>query len=307
VEIANATRARVFRTLNINCDVWPLAGSESTSPNLIQISQKAHPFVKTRAVFRVTLAAVRDSPMTLLANLERLHSEARRNKWFRYFAGFCRIALALGFIPAGLVKVSGERFTALPSNHPLGHYFDALYLTGSYYTFVGIGQLTAALMLLIPRTALLGAIVYFPIILNICVLTYAVRFEGTRIATLMLLANLFLLAWDYDRLKHVLPFRRANNDRLVVDQTSKFPVLGLACVFAAVVSVIVVNHFLYDIRPGNSRVECTNGCNSGNPTACQLFCSCIYDDGTPLNACLDQFQKARETEATFRRAPTAAR
>ncbi len=71
----------------------------------------------------------------------------------------------------------GERFTALPSNHPLGHYFDALHLTGYYYTFIGVGQLMAALLLLIPRTALLGAILYFPIILNICVLAYAVRFR----------------------------------------------------------------------------------------------------------------------------------
>ena len=237
--------------------------------------------------------------MTVLANLERLHREARRNKWIRYFAGFCRIALALGFIPAGLVKVSGERFTALPSNHPLGPYCDALVLTGYSYTFIGIGQLTAAVLLLVPRTALLGAIFYFPIILNICVLTYAIRFEGTRIATLMLLANLFLLVWDYDRLKHVLPFRRAHDDRLVLDQTSKFPVLFFACIFAAVVSVVVVNQFLYDIRPGNSRVECTNGCSGGNPMACQLFCSCIYDDGKPLNACLDEYQKARETDASL--------
>src|SRR5688572_17368603 len=184
--------------------------------------------------------------MTLLANLERLHSEARRNKWFRYFAGFCRIALALGFIPAGLVKVSGERFTALPSNHPLGHYFDALYLTGYYYTFIGIGQLMAALLLLIPRTTLLGAMLYFPIIVNICVLTYAVRFEGTRIATLMLLANLFLLAWDYDRLKHVLSLRRIDADHPVLDTTAKFPIWFFGFVFAAVVSVIVVNAFMYD-------------------------------------------------------------
>jgi hypothetical protein len=99
--------------------------------------------------------------MTLLADLERLSAELKRNKWLRYFAIFCRIALALGFIPSGVVKVMGERFTALPSNHPLGHYFDALYLTGYYYTFIGVGQLIAALLLLIPRTALLGAIVYF--------------------------------------------------------------------------------------------------------------------------------------------------
>jgi hypothetical protein len=43
----------------------------------------------------------------------------------------------------------GERFTGLPSNHPLGHYFDALHLTGFYYTFIGVGQPVAALLLLI--------------------------------------------------------------------------------------------------------------------------------------------------------------
>src|SRR6478672_1923179 len=141
--------------------------------------------------------------MNLLAKLDQLYDECRHNRWLRYFAVFCRVALALGFIPSGIVKVTGERFTGLPSNHPLGHYFDALHLTGFYYTFIGVVQLVTALLLLIPRTALLGAMLYFPVILNICVLTYAVRFEGTRIATLMLLANLFLLVWDSDRLKHV--------------------------------------------------------------------------------------------------------
>jgi len=33
--------------------------------------------------------------------------------------------LARGFIPASIVKMTGERFTALPSKHPFGHYFDA--------------------------------------------------------------------------------------------------------------------------------------------------------------------------------------
>ena len=97
----------------------------------------------------------------------------------RSFAVFCRLALALGFIPSGIIKVMGERFTALPPHHPLGHYFDALHQTGFYYRFIGVGQLMAALLLLVPRTALLGAILYLPIISNICVLAYATRFEGT--------------------------------------------------------------------------------------------------------------------------------
>jgi len=234
---------------------------------------------------------------TLFTEFERLYAELKRNKWLRYFAIFCRISLALGFVPSGIVKVMGERFTGLPSNHPLGHYFDALHLTGYYYTFIGVGQLIAALLLLIPRTALLGAIIYFPIILNICVLAHAVRFEGTRIATLMLLANLFLLVWDYSRLKHILPFGRHDGDPRVVE-TNKFPGLFFAGVFATAVSVIVINIFLFDIRPGNSQIECTNMCkNSDSPNACQHFCDCIYTQGNQLNVCLSGFREEKDINA----------
>ncbi len=227
-----------------------------------------------------------------------MHRELRRNKWLRWFAIFCRVALALGFIPAGIVKVSGERFTGLPSNHPLGHYFDALLLTGFYYTFIGTAQLIASLLLLIPRTALMGAIFYFPIILNIVVLTHATRFDGTRIVELMLLANLFLLAWDYDRLKYVLPFYRPVEDRHA-EETSKFPLLFFGCVFAAVVSVIVFNDFFFDIRPGNEEAECRNACKSNDdPNACQGFCDCIYRQGDPLNTCLNQYRRAKKEGAT---------
>jgi uncharacterized membrane protein YphA (DoxX/SURF4 family) len=234
--------------------------------------------------------------MNLLANLDRLYGECRRNRWLRYFAVFCRVALALGFLPSGIVKIRGERFTALPSNHPLGHYFDALYHTGFYYTFIGVSQLTAALLLLIPRTALLGAILYLPIIFNICVLTYATRFEGTRIATLMLLANLFLLFWDYGRLKYVLTLASSSDIDTAPNRkmSNRFPWIFLGCVVAAVVSVIVINIFIYDIRPGNSQLECTNGCtNNARPEDCKRFCSCIYDEGNPLGKCLEKYEKRR--------------
>lgn len=227
--------------------------------------------------------------MSLLARLDDLYHEAKGNRWFRYFAVFCRVALALGFIPSGIVKVLGERFTALPSNHPLGHYFDALHLTGFYYRFIGVSQLTAALLLLIPRTALLGAILYFPIILNICVLTYATRFEGTRIATFMLLANLFLLWWDQERLKCVLGGAGSAPQRKTSD---RFPFLVFGFVVAAVILVIVINQFLFDVRPANSRLECTNACvENAHPEACERFCGCIYNEGNPLDRCLEEYAR----------------
>ncbi|HTF05623.1 MAG TPA: hypothetical protein VK826_16465 [Bacteroidia bacterium] len=131
----------------------------------------------------------------------------KENKWLRYFAVFNRVGLAVGFLPSGLVKITGERFTALSVNHPMGNYLEALHRTGYYYTFLGILQVTAAIFLLIPRTATLGAVIYFPIILNICILSFALRFEGSWISSpLMVLANLYLLCWDYDKLKFILPF-----------------------------------------------------------------------------------------------------
>src|SRR6185312_8537175 len=149
--------------------------------------------------------------------IEEIYCEAKADKWFKRFAIFCRIALAASFVISGYVKIVGERFAAgLPSNNPLGHYFDALLQTGYYYTFIGIAQIIIAILLLIPRTSLLGALMYFPIIVNICVLTYATRFDGTRLVTMMLLASLFLLVWDYDRLKYILPFKQPETDLPVV-------------------------------------------------------------------------------------------
>jgi hypothetical protein len=206
------------------------------------------------------------------------------------------VILAAGFIPSGIVKIMGERFTALPNNHPLGHYLEALHHTGYYYPFIGVVQVTAAILLLIPRTALLGALIYFPFILNICVLAYASRFEGTRITTLMLLANVFLLCWDYDRLKHILLLKQGNSESPTRNKltSNKFPFAFFGFVIATVATVIVANHFLYDVRPGNSKIECTNGCaGNQNPKACYKFCDCIYDAGGTLDQCLSEYEKAK--------------
>ena|SRR5688572_18124541 len=147
--------------------------------------------------------------MSISSTLNQVHSKAKQNRWLWYFAVFNRIGLAMGFLPSGFVKINGEHFTVLTGCHPMGRYLDAIYQTGYYYTFVGIMQVTAAVLLLIPRTATLGAVLYFPIILNICILSLAVRFEGSFVTSpLMVLANLYLLCWDYDKLKYIFPWEK---------------------------------------------------------------------------------------------------
>ena len=137
--------------------------------------------------------------MSISSTLDRLHARTVQNRWLWLFSIFCRLALAAGFIPAAFVKLVDERFASgLHANHPMGHYLEALHQTGFYYWFIGVAQLAAAVFLLIPRTVTLGAFLYFPVILNITVLTYATRFDGSLFtAPLMTLANLYLIVWNY--------------------------------------------------------------------------------------------------------------
>jgi len=183
--------------------------------------------------------------MSILFKLDLLHLKAKQNRWFWYFAWFNRIALAAGFIIAGLVKIMGERFASgLSVNHSMGHYLEALYQTSYYYPFIGVIQVIAAILLLIPRTATLGAILYFPIILNICVLSFAVRFDGSLLSSpLMVLANLYLLCWDYDKLKYLFSFNRSATFSNLVRQkriSNKFPTIFFTGVIATIVILVLI-------------------------------------------------------------------
>jgi hypothetical protein len=143
--------------------------------------------------------------MKLEATLDNLHAKVTSNKFLQIFTAFTRILLFIGFTPPSIKKILHQPFTVLPDSNPVGHYFNALLGTGFYYEFIGWAQLIAAVLLLFPRTAHIGALMFFPIILNIAVLTNAVGFVGTWLLTiLMTLAATYLVAWDYDRLKPIL-------------------------------------------------------------------------------------------------------
>ena len=117
----------------------------------------------------------------------------------------------------------------LPDSNPVGHYFNALYQTGFYYEFIGWAQLTAAVLLLIPRTAHIGSLMFLPIIVNVAVLTTSVGFAGTWIITiLMSFAAAWLVAWEYDRLKPIIFSNRAERTRSVPFQFVTIPIVFAA-------------------------------------------------------------------------------
>jgi uncharacterized membrane protein YphA (DoxX/SURF4 family) len=236
--------------------------------------------------------------MNISSRLDQLHLQTRQNRWHRYFSVFVRIALAAGFIPAGITKIVGEHFTGLSAMHPMGHYLLAWYRTGFYYTFVGVMQVTAAILLLIPFTATLGAVIYFPIILNICILSLSVRFEGSLITSpVMVVANLYLFWWDYHKLKFILPFNhRFANNSLPKTRSNKFPMRFFAASFAFVITMVLLLAFGFNIVPRNSLHDCNTQCEtSANPKACADFCDCIHQQGQSLDSCLKVYNKAMET------------
>lgn len=143
--------------------------------------------------------------MKLETLLDSIHSRMTSSRLLQIFTASTRLLLFVSFLPPGMIKVLNRPFTVLPDSNPVGHYFNALYDTGVYYQFIGWSQVIAAVLLIFPRTAHLGALLFLPIIVNIAVLTNAVGFKGTwLVAILMMLAAFWLVAWDYDRIKPVM-------------------------------------------------------------------------------------------------------
>lgn len=180
--------------------------------------------------------------MNIETILDKMHRAATGSKWLQIFTAFTRLLLAVGFIPPSIKKILGQPFTVLPDSHPVGHYFNALHQTGFYYEFIGWAQLFAAVLLLFPRTAHLGALAFFPIIVNIAVLTSSVGFVGTNYLTaLMALAAFYLVAWDYDRLKPILFGARRKSSALLRYEMAIIP-LGFAFGGASLASFFAFFH-----------------------------------------------------------------
>ena len=229
---------------------------------------------------------------------ERFYRNAKANRWYWLFALFCRVSLAIGFIASGMVKILGERFASgLSANHPMGAYLEALHHTGYYYTFIGVAQVIAAILLLIPRTVALGALLYFPIIVNITVLSFAVRFDGSFVsAPLMVLACLYLLFWNYDSLKYILPFKKHENKTIALKPARyslRFPFGFAAAVIAMIAVVILFFAYGHDVMPRNDFKNCRA---QFQQTEYEMigkeFCECVHKKGEPLDICLGVFETA---------------
>jgi len=143
----------------------------------------------------------------------------RSNFWFHLFTMNLRMLLGIGFVIGGLRKVNGMPFANPGQDGAFFELLDALHSNLIYYEFIGWAQFIAGALLITQRFATLGAVIYFPIILNIAVFTvFSVGTLTPWIASFMCLGTMYLLAWDYYKWVHL--FSRDNeviDMHLVID------------------------------------------------------------------------------------------
>ena len=141
------------------------------------------------------------STARLPAPLAAAHRWCHAQGWLHRFTVANRVLLAMAFLPTGLVKATGQRFTILSVDTPVGFFFEAMYQTGPYWIFIGLVQVVAAVLLLIPRTATIGALLFLPVGLSVFLITWGIGFGNTTYITgAMLLAVVYLICWDGDRI-----------------------------------------------------------------------------------------------------------
>lgn len=131
-----------------------------------------------------------------------LYLTVRRKQYLSFFVIWMRYLIGFAFVPSGLTKLLGNRFTSIATSNPIGFFFEALYQTGIYWQFLGLMQVLAALLLMTQRFATIGNLIFLGIITNIFLITFSLQFQGTVYITFLLLfASLGLLLWDFPKWK----------------------------------------------------------------------------------------------------------
>jgi uncharacterized membrane protein YphA (DoxX/SURF4 family) len=207
---------------------------------------------------------------------------------FQIFTICIRYLLGLAFVWASIFKISGIRFTPVSGEnapiHSLAHLLESMYRSGFYWRFIGWGQLIAGSLIMSQTFSTLGAVVYFPIMLSIFILTAA--FESSMFlvtASLMLSANICLLLWDWNRVKFIVAYKPGE----YVDQATPFSRLKIWTYTGVLLCMSVVIFRIISTRRINSPEKAKINKTHNN----RIANSSVYGRTmSNCNAALQQFQ-----------------
>ncbi len=141
----------------------------------------------------------------MIAAIGRLVTRARRVRSLHVTIAMIRILVGFAFVPAGLKKLLGQPFTDPRNTGAFHEFLHAFHATGWFYRCVGALQLVTATLLITQRFATAGAVMAFPITLTIMLFCWSTHVYATAsIVTLMVLAVIALLGWDFARWRGLL-------------------------------------------------------------------------------------------------------
>jgi len=147
----------------------------------------------------------------------RRENYAELHKWFRLFV---RFALAGTLIGYGFVKVIPTQMSyptlirlvqPFGSLSPMGVLWNFMGSSPAYQIFTGCAQVAAGLLLIVPRTATLGALISLADTIMVFILNMTYDAPVRRFAFHLLLLSCFLLAPDVPRLIRFLLLRRTTS------------------------------------------------------------------------------------------------
>lgn len=159
-----------------------------------------------------------------------------------YFIICLRIVAGTVFIPSGLLKIQGKRFSYFCPGMYSGTFFTELHQTGLYWNFLGFCQLLTAFLLFSQRYTVLAAIMFFSICTNIFIFTLSVGLNDKSIIMLfMMTIACLLIVWDWERIKVLFGI----SPQIISDDDRVVP-LKLQAVSAMLFVVIIIFFLITD-------------------------------------------------------------
>lgn len=195
--------------------------------------------------------------------MEKFLFKLKLLKGFQILTIFVRYLLGMAFVWASIFKIKGIRFEPQSGEHTpinsISHLLEAMYRSGFYWYFIGWGQFIAGLLIMSQIFSTLGAVVYFPIMLSIFILTTAFQSSGIlTVTSLMLLANIYLLLWDWNRLKFII----LDKPNEYVDQSTQFSrqkswayIGTLFCIVISIFRVTSTRHVVHQEEAGKTTAQ----------------------------------------------------
>ena len=161
------------------------------------------------------------------------YTQLRSNRTNLWIIIHLRYLVGLAFFPSGITKLIGHRFTSISADNAIGYFFEALYQSGFYWNFLGLAQLTAGILLMTQRFALLGTLVFLAIMTNVWLITISLSFKGTWVITsLIMIAIIILLIWDYRKLLPLVSLKKIQSIESFPEANKSWIIAGIIYSFS---------------------------------------------------------------------------